>query len=50
MGEREQAITLILAALVVSSGFIILAQRNRVNELETLFEAKDGLQVHSSPV
>ena len=37
MDEREQAITLILAALVVSSGFIILAQRNRVNELETLF-------------
>ena len=38
MGEREQAITLILAALVIASGFIVLAQRNRFNELETLYE------------
>jgi len=38
MGEREKAITLILAALVLASGFIVLTQRNRFKELETLYE------------
>ena len=38
MGERKQATIWILAAIVVSSGFIVLAQRNKVNELEALYE------------
>ena len=38
MSEREQSITLILAALVIASGFIVLAQRNRFNELDTLYQ------------
>jgi len=38
MGEREQAVILILLAVVVSSSFVMLSQRNRINELSQLYD------------
>ena len=47
MGEREQVIILLLAALVVASGFIVMAQRNRFTELETLYEELELEQAYT---
>jgi hypothetical protein len=38
MGEREQAIILILLAVVISLSFVIIDQRNRINELSQVYD------------
>jgi hypothetical protein len=38
MGEREQAIILILIAVTISASFVMLGQRNRINELSQEYD------------
>ena len=38
MGKREQAIILILFAVVISLSFVIIDQRNRINELSQVYD------------
>ncbi|MCW4013056.1 MAG: hypothetical protein NWF07_08705 [Candidatus Bathyarchaeota archaeon] len=38
MGEREQAIILLLLATVISASFVMLGQRNRINELSQVYD------------